>query len=359
MLHAVIMAGGSGTRFWPQSRRATPKQLLRLAGDETLIQQAAERISDIIAVDERWVVTGRHLAEATNAQLPEVAADHLLIEPCARNTAPCIGLAAIHLLHQDPDAVMLVMPADHVIGPVESFHASVGAAVAIVRKNPESLVLFGVKPTHPATGYGYMERGAAIDGLTDAVAYKVEKFREKPDRKTAEGYLADGRFYWNCGIFVWRAQTILDRIGKYEPEMHSHLEALSQSIGKPDYDAVLQREFPLMKSISIDFAVLEKAADVAVLEAGFDWDDVGSWESLTRLIGTDTDGNTVDGQHCGVETRGCIVRSPKGHLIATVGLEDCIVVNTPDATLVARKNDEAGIRKLVERLQELGYDAFL
>jgi mannose-1-phosphate guanylyltransferase len=357
MLHAVIMAGGSGTRFWPQSRRATPKQLLRLAGDETLIQQAAARLSEIIDVDERWVVTGKHLVEATLEQLPEVPAENLLVEPCGRNTAPCIGLAAIHLLKNDPDAVMLVMPADHVIEPEQAFHDSVKSAAALVAANPDSLVLFGVKPTHPATGYGYMERGDVIKGASSA--YRVRKFREKPDRATAEGYVADGRFYWNCGIFVWHAKTILDLLRKFEPETYIRLEALGKVIGTPEYESALELEFPLMKSISIDFAVLEKASDVMVLEAGFNWDDVGSWESLTRLIGTDNDGNTVDGQHCGIETRGCIVRSPKGHLIATVGLEDCIVVNTPDATLVARKNDEAGIRKLVERMQELGYDNFL
>lgn len=357
MLHAVIMAGGSGTRFWPQSRRLAPKQLLRLAGDETLIQQAASRVAGLISPSETWVVTGRHLAVPTGEQLPELPFDQLLIEPCARNTAPCIGLAAIHLLARDPDAVMLVTPADHVIQPLPAFQQSVSAATDILKSQPDALVLFGVKPNHPATGYGYIERGEKITG-SDAT-FRVAKFREKPDRKTAEQYLAAGKFYWNCGIFVWRAATILDCLRQFEPEMHARLVALANCIATPKFESALESEFPQMKSISIDFAVLEKASNVCVVEAAFNWDDVGSWESLTRLIGTDENGNALDGQHCGVETKGCIVRSSKGHLVATVGLEDVIIVNTPDATLVARKNDEAGIRELVKRLQDQGYDAFL
>jgi mannose-1-phosphate guanylyltransferase len=259
-------------------------------------------------------------------------------------------------LKLDPDAVMLVMPADHAISPNSDFHASVERAVSLVKSDPEALVLFGVRPSSPATGYGYMERGEALAKLPGA--YRVERFREKPDRQTAEQYIAAGRFYWNCGIFVWRAQTLLNALREFEPDMHAHLMVCAMRLAT-EYTATLQREFPLMKSISIDFAVLEKSTHVHVVEASFEWDDVGSWLALERLLGIDDDGNTIDALHCGIETRGCIVRGPSGHLIATAGLEDCIIVHTPDATLVARKDDENAIRRLVERLKELGHDQFL
>lgn len=358
MLHAVVMAGGSGTRFWPQSRRALPKQLLRLAGERTLIQQTVDRVTSWIAGEQTWIVTNQSQAEETSRQLPDVPASHVLIEPCGRNTAPCIGLAAIHLLARDPQAVMLVMPADHVIGPQETFAAAVTQATEIVEQQPETFVLFGVPPSYPSTGFGYIERGEPLGESGDG-AYRVASFREKPDRETAEQYIAGGRFYWNCGIFVWRADCILAALAEYEPETHQRLIHLQTALDTDAWNKTLAEEFPEMKSISIDYAVLERAAGVAVLEAPFEWDDVGSWQALSRLLGTDAEGNTVDGPFCGIDTRGCIIRSTEEHLIATIGLEDCIVVHTPDATLVARKGDENAIRQLVARIEEQGNERFL
>ncbi len=357
MLHAVIMAGGSGTRFWPRSRRARPKQLLNFGSEQTLIQETAGRVDPWVAPSRLWVVTNQVLAVETSEQLPQVEANQILIEPCGRNTAPCIGLAAVHLLHKDPDAVMLVMPADHAIRPPDQFRASVECAVALVEREPHALVLFGVTPNSPATGYGYIERGNVVPN--ESSAFRVKSFREKPDRQTAGQYLTSGGFYWNCGIFIWRAQTILDALQEFEPDMHARLLTVDKAIGASNYTQVLNREFPLMKAISIDFAVLEQASSVNVVEASFEWDDVGSWLALTRLLGADAHGNTIDALHCEVDTRGCIIRGSKGHLIATAGLENCIVVQTPDATLVARKDDENALRRIVERLKELGYDQFL
>ena len=359
MLHAVIMAGGSGTRFWPQSRRSRPKQLLSLAGQRTMIQQTVDRASPWIPHGRTWIVTNAGQAAETKNQLAEVPADNMIIEPCGRNTSPCIGLAAIQLLAADPDAIMLVMPADHVISPKDVFQAAVERAVRLVEQDPQSLVLFGVPPSSPATGFGYIERGTVLDETT-AGAYRVESFREKPDATTAQQYVEAGRFYWNCGIFVWRADTILSALEEFEPEIHSRLLTLNDALGDDRWDTALAEEFPLMKSISIDYAVLERAADVYVVEAPFDWDDVGSWPALERLIDSDDDGNTVDGLFAGVDTRGCIIRSTdEGHLIAVAGMEDCIVVHTPDATLVARKDDETAVRRLVKLIEERGYERFL
>jgi mannose-1-phosphate guanylyltransferase len=361
MLHAVIMAGGSGTRFWPESRRTKPKQLLRLYGEQTLIQQAAARCGDWISPERTWIVTNQSQAPETARQLPDVPAENILIEPCGRNTAPCIGLAAVQLLARDPEAVMLVMPADHVIGPESAFQAAARRAAEIVQQHPNSQVLFGVRPTYPATGFGYIQRGQPLDdgqGRGEA-AFQVASFREKPDVETARQYIDAGTFYWNCGIFVWRADCILNALKEFEPDIHAGLMRMASAVGSPDWPAVLDTEFPAMKSISIDYAVLERAKQVRVLEAPFEWDDVGSWPALERLLGTDGDGNTVDGPFCGVATRNCIVRSTPDHVIAVAGVDDLVIVHTPDATLIARKDDENAIRQLVARMEELGYERHL
>lgn len=359
MLHAVIMAGGSGTRFWPQSRTTRPKQLLKLAGRRTMIQETVGRVSPWIGADHVWVVTNAVQAEETMRQLPQVPVENVLVEPAARNTAPCIGLAAVHLLQKDPQATMLVMPADHVIGPPEVFRNAVDRAARIVVEHPEQFVLFGVPPTYPSTGFGYIERGEPI-GDPAGKAFRVAAFREKPDEPTAKRYMESGRFYWNCGIFVWRADRILGALESFEPDMHDRLARLRGKIGHVDYEAALAAEFPKAKSISVDYAVLERARDVCVLEAPFEWDDVGSWQALTRLLGADENGNTVDGPHVGIDTRNCTIRDTTGeHLIGTLGVEDLIVVHTPDATLVARKGDENAVKKLIDLIRERGYERYL
>lgn len=357
MLYAVVMAGGSGTRFWPQSRRNRPKQLLALAGPETMLQSTVGRIASLVPGERTLIVTSERLCEETQRQLPAVDARSILKEPCGRNTAPCIGWAALQLLRSDPDAVMLVTPADHVIRPEEAFTAAVQQAVKIVERDPEVLVLFGVKPTYPATGYGYIERGERLS--QESAAFRVQKFREKPDSATAQVFLSTGRFFWNCGIFVWKAATIVELLRRLEPEMMQRLQTIVEASDGSDAAAVVAREFPKVKSISIDFAVLEKAEHVCVLPAEFDWDDVGSWRSLERLLGQDADGNTVDGPFVSYESTGCIVRSVGDHLVAAIGVENLIIVHTPDATLVANKNDENAIRKLVELLEASGYSGQL
>lgn len=357
MRHAVIMAGGSGTRFWPLSRREFPKQFLTLSGERSLLQATFDRCRPDIDAEHFWVVTNAVQAATTRKQLPEVPASQILMEPCGRNTAPCIGLAAIHLVRTDPEAVMIVMPADHVIGPPAAFREAIDAAVRLTEADPQRLVLFGVRPGYPATGFGYIERGAELPG--GAGAFEVASFREKPDVETAGRYLASGRFFWNCGIFVWRAATILQKLAEFEPTIHARLMTLAEHIGRDDWTDALAEEFPRLPSISIDYGVLERANSICLLEAPFAWDDVGSWEALSRLHDADGEGNTVVGVHCGVETRDCIVRSADNHLVATLGVEDLIVVHTPDATLVASRRDENALRDLVNKLEETGNERFL
>lgn len=358
MLHAVIMAGGSGTRFWPASRRQLPKQFLKFAGDQTLIQEAASRCAPAIADANVWIVTNASHADETARQLPTVSRQQILLEPCGRNTAPCIGLAAIQLLAVDPDAVMLVMPADHVIQPAAMFQQAVNQAVELVAREPQTLVLFGVEPNYPATGFGYIRRGAPLADTTWPT-FQVQSFQEKPNELTAARYCASGEYYWNCGIFVWRADAIVKALAQYAPEIHDRLLTLSKSIKANDWAAALEKEFPTMPSISIDYAVLEKADHVCVLEAPFDWDDVGSWHALARLNKVDSDGNMLEGLVSAVDSSNCIIRTSGDHLVATIGAKDLIIVHTPNATLVADRRDEGSIKQLIAELEKRGLQDYL
>lgn len=357
MLHAVIMAGGSGTRFWPQSRRELPKQLLKLAGDRTMIQQTLDRCDGLVEEKNAWVVTNARQADRTREQLPGLPPDNVLVEPAARNTAPCIGLAAIHVLKRDPEAVMFVMPADHVIQPTSAFQEAARTAVSVVERDPEQLVLFGVPPTYPATGFGYIEREAPVEGVDRA--FRVQAFREKPDPETAEDYVQSGNFYWNCGIFCWKAATILKHLEQREADTYQRLCRVGDAIGTDAYAETLAAEFPEMNSISIDYAILEQASEVTVIEAPYEWDDAGSWLAVPRLIGKSDAGNTVQGLHVGVDTTNCIIRSTDDHLVATLGVDDLIVVHTSDATLVARREDSERVKEILNKLRSDGNEEYL
>jgi UDP-N-acetylglucosamine/UDP-N-acetylgalactosamine diphosphorylase len=362
VLHAVIMAGGSGTRFWPLSRNARPKQLLDLAGGRTMIQATVDRLGDLVPADQVWVLTNRSLVGPISQQLPGISRERIVGEPCKRDTAPAIGLSALLVARQDPDATLVVMPSDHLIQPDAAFQAAIRQAVAIVEERPETLVTFGIKPTYPAETFGYIERGAEHGtGGTggESLAYNALRFCEKPARSIAERYVAAGSFLWNSGIFVWKAKTILEALGKYEPEMAEHLETIGRAAGKADFAAVLDREFTAIRGKSIDFAVMEYYWPVVVIEAPFTWDDLGSWQALARSQGADGDGNTAIGKHLGIRTTGSIVRTSEEHLVVTLGLSDMIVVHTPDATLVADKGQEEAIREVVKALTDRGWSEFL
>ena len=291
MLHAVIMAGGSGTRFWPASRKERPKQLLALSGERTMLQSTVDRLEGLVPPERLRIATTARLVDPIAEQLPDVARDAILVEPCKRDTAPAIGLAAVHLLRDDPDAVMAVMPSDHVIRPPETFRAALETARDLVQEDPSRLVTFGIRPTYPAESFGYIERGEALATTPDSHhAFAVACFREKPKAEIAEEYLASGRFYWNSGIFVWKARTILDELAKNRPAIVEHLNKIGRAIGTPDYQSVLETEFAAIDPISIDFGVMEHAENVVVIEAPFEWDDLGSWRALERLRKPDETG---------------------------------------------------------------------
>ena len=389
MLHAVIMAGGSGTRFWPASRVATPKQLLQLVGAETMIRQTVDRLEGLVAPEQALIVTNQRLVDTIQQQLPELPPTSIVGEPCKRDTAPCIGLAALLVSRDDPDATMAVMPADHVIHPTDAFQAAILQAAEMVERAPDQIVTFGIKPTYPAEIFGYIQRGQALNGTPrayprthsevslrpgnlnnqtlmggavspgEAPAFAVKEFCEKPNAMAAAEYLDSGDYYWNSGIFIWKARTILEALAKRQATMLGHLEKIVAAWGTDKQTAAFEKEFTAIEGISVDYAVMEHATDVAVIEAPYHWDDLGGWQSLARLQGVDESGNTIVGKHLGFNTTGTIVRTDDEHLVVTLGLKDCIVVHTDNATLVANKNDEESIRKVVKELEVRGWSEYL
>lgn len=359
MLFAIIMAGGSGTRFWPKSRRNRPKQLLNLHGDATMLQQTVARISPLVPPERILIITGADQAEATREQLPLLPTANVIAEPCPRDTAPCVGLAAEIVAAQDPEGTMIVMPADHVITPEEVFRKTVQAAVEVVEADPASLVTFGVRPTRPETGYGYIERGEQLESRGGVSLHRVVQFREKPDRETAEAFLASGTFAWNAGIFLWKARTILEEIRRHKPALGEALDRVGEAWGTSAGPDVLAAEFPNMERTPIDKAVMEKAGNVKVLEVVYDWNDVGDWRALSALIPADAEGNTVQGAVVTQDTTNSLLISDDGGLIATIGLDDVVVVQSGKATLVARRDQLDKLKALVEGLNAGGHGSYL
>jgi mannose-1-phosphate guanylyltransferase len=260
---------------------------------------------------------------------------------------------------------MAVMPADHVISPEDAFRQAIRAAAELVEAAPKRLVTFGIRPTYPAESFGYIERGAELPvesrpaNLDALGVYQVNRFREKPKAAVAREYLAAGTYYWNSGIFVWKAATIVEALDERQPQMMAHLRTIAGAFGTPRFAETLAKEFAAIKGISIDYAVMEHARDLLVIEAPFAWDDVGSWQAIARLAGSDAEGNTIAAEHLGLRTTGTVVRAADGHLVVTLGVSDLIVVHTPDATLVANKHDEESIRELVKLIAERGWQQYL
>jgi len=351
MLHAVIVAGGSGTRFWPASRRDRPKQFLSLAGQATLLQQAHERARLLVDPGRIHVVTSEVQARGVAEQLPDLSERNLIAEPEPRDTAIAMGLAAGLIAARDPDAVLLVTPADHVIGPPEAFAQTVSEAAALAEQR-RVIVTFGVAPTHPHTGYGYVQRGAALEHAGERPAWIVERFCEKPDRATAEAYLQAGDTLWNSGLFVWPAAVVLTALRDHLPRTAQAIDRIVAAWGTDRQAAVFAEEYASVEKISIDYGVLERADEVVVVEAGFSWSDVGSWSALSGLDAADEHGNTVRGARLvGVGARDMTVLGDPGHLVAAIGVEGLVIVQTRDATLICPRERAEEVRTLVDELR--------
>jgi mannose-1-phosphate guanylyltransferase len=346
--HAVVMAGGRGTRFWPLSRRARAKQVLRVLGPESLIQQTFARLEPLIPAERFWIITNTHLRDEILRQLPRIPPSQVIAEPVARNTAPCIGLAARLLLQQDPQAVMGVFPADHVIARPGVFRQILRQAYTAALR--ESLVVLGIRPRWPETGYGYIEFAEAAGSNTRPAP--VRRFREKPDLATARRFLRGGNFYWNSGMFIWKAAVIDREIRQHLPATAAALDGLRGLPGSPEFARSLRAAYPRCDDISIDYGVLERTRHIAGFRCGeLGWNDVGSWNAVYELLPHDRQGNVARSEALFQQSVGSYVDAP-GKLTALVGVNDVIVVETPDALLVVRRDRAQQVGDLVKALEK-------
>ncbi|MDO9536545.1 MAG: mannose-1-phosphate guanylyltransferase [Bacillota bacterium] len=354
--YAVIMAGGKGERFWPWSRSSLPKQFLALTGERTLIQQAFDRLSKSFSPQHILVVTGEDFLQMAREQLPQLPRNNFLVEPVGRNTAPCIGLAALVLAKKDPEASMMVFPADHLVKKEEVFQACLERCLDLAAGGKQ-LVTIGIIPTRPETGYGYIEREEnPLPG--EPPTYPVKRFVEKPNLEKALQFLNSGRYYWNSGIFAWKAGLILEKIQKYLPELYRGLKYLEPSLGGTGEEQALREVFPSLPSISIDYGVMEKEQNILVVEGSFQWDDLGSWAALAEHAFQDKDGNTVRGRHVCIDTKNCLVYG-QDNLIATLGVEGLIIVESDGVVIVCPKDRAQEVKALVQKLNEKGLDEHL
>jgi len=351
--HVVVLAGGAGTRFWPAGRRERPKQLLPVASEKTLLRETLDRCAPLAPPERTWIVANESQVSPTRDQAEGA---RVVAEPEMRNTAAAIALAALLIERADGDGVMVVLPADHVIRPEDVFVATFQAAVKRAR-DADALLTVGIEPTGPATGYGYIESGEDVAEVDGFPVRAVESFKEKPDAATAVGFLEKGGYYWNAGTFVWRASVFREAVRKHLPGHEEVLQAIAKELdaGSEPSAAAYAR----FENVPVDIGILERAGNVEVVPAGFEWDDVGSWLALDRLRERDADGNVVRGPHVGIETSNCIVIGRPGHVTATLDVEDMIIVCTPDATLVAPKDRAEDVKLLVQELRDRGMDDFV
>jgi mannose-1-phosphate guanylyltransferase len=349
--YAVIMAGGEGSRLWPLSRQVRPKQMVQLGSERTLFQIAVDRIKDIFPADRIYVVTVASQADDLKNQCPEIPQENYLLEPMPRGTASVVGLAAVALRQRDPQAVMATLAADHLIQNVTYFQQLLKNAHYLA--DDGYLVTLGIRPTYPATGYGYIQRGEEITG-NPFLAYQVKRFQEKPDEETARSFLARGDHDWNSGMFIWRIERIFEEIRLLMPELAEKLEQIAQAWETPAKSSTLQAIWPTIKPQTVDYGIMEKAERVAIIP-GVDlgWNDVGSWESMFEVFQTDTNGNVVlDAQYLGLGTsNSLIVSDHTDRLIVTLGLDNIVVVDTRDAVLVCSRNQAQRVREVVNLLK--------
>jgi mannose-1-phosphate guanylyltransferase len=351
MLHAMIMAGGGGTRFWPRSRAKRPKQFLAFSGDRTLLQGTLDRIEAQVPRERTWVITGAVHREEAARQLPELPAQRVVGEPIARDTALCIALGSALIARQDADATMIVMPADHLIEPAREFGRAAHAAEQLAEEFPRALITFGIPPTFPSTNYGYIRRGEPMAQRQSIPAYRVKQFKEKPQPPQAEEYVGSGEYYWNSGIFVWKVKAILAELERQKPKLAAAAGRVAAAWGTSRQDEVFRAEYEAAEKISIDYAVMEGAKEVLLVQAPYEWDDVGSWLALERRNAQDAAGNTVQATHLGIDTSKCVIVSEPGHLIATIGVEGLLIIQDGDATLIAAREREADVKQVVEKLK--------
>ena len=355
-LYATIMAGGGGTRLWPLSRRARPKQAIPLIDERTMFQHAVDRLAPLFAPEHITVVTGQKQAQVLRPQAPQLPDDNFILEPSGRDSGPAVGLSAIYLQQRDPDAVMVVLTADHFIADLEHFRAILAAAEKVAQGG--KIVTLGIKPEFPSTGFGYIQHGEALGQSDGFETFRAARFAEKPDLATAHAFCESGQYSWNSGMFIWRVDRVLAEFQRQRPQTYRQLMTIAAGLGTPNEARVLAEVWPQIKKLSIDYAIMEGARDVVVIPADMGWSDVGSWASLLEIVPGDEQGNVVVGEHLAIDTARTLVRSD-GRLVVTIGLEDMVVVDTPDALLVCPKDRAQDVKAVVDQLKREGRDELL
>jgi mannose-1-phosphate guanylyltransferase len=355
-LKAAIMAGGTGTRLWPLSREGRPKQFHALGADRTLLQQTYDRLRRFLAPADLFVCTVERYVALTREQLPELPPENVLVEPAARNTGPAIGLVAAVLQQRCGDCRLATFAADHVVQRPEVFEAVVRLAAEAVTAEPEALVTIGIRPTRPETGFGYIEVGDAVEEPRGI--YRVRRFVEKPDQETAERYLASGQFLWNASYFLAHSARLLELYDRHLPELGAGLRRIGEAVGTPEEAQVIREEYRSLPKVSFDKGIVERAAAVRVVPAEMGWSDVGSWELIYDLLAAEPGATVSQGRHVGLDDQGCLVMAGE-RLVATLGLENVVVVDTGDALLVMNKARAQEVKQLMDCLRAAGEEARL
>lgn len=356
-LYSCVMAGGTGTRFWPQSTVKKPKQLLSIGTEKPLINLTLDRISKLIKPENQLIVTGDVIEDAIRSAAKSVPAENIISEPMRRNTAPCILLAAKWISRKNPEGIMCTLPSDHLIANSDRFLSIIQNAAACAA-DQDVLITLGITPDYPETGYGYIEFGEKVGQSEGHEYFKVKAFHEKPDSKKAEAYLDAGNFYWNSGMFVWSVRSILKAIQKYMPDLYEAFEPLDSLADAADFNNAINEIYPIIEGISIDYGVMEKADNIIGFPSDIGWNDVGAWTCLQDLLEPDSNGNVHQGDHLSIDSEGCIVSSEDG-IIVTIGAKDMIVVHTKNATLVCDKNRAQEIKKIFGLMEKKKLDKYL
>lgn len=363
-VYAVIMAGGGGTRFWPWSREKTPKQLLPIVSSRTMIEETVSRLHPFLPLERILVVTSGSQINKIRRVLDSLPPTNFLVEPEGRNTAPCLGLAAFRLKQLHPEAIMVVLPADHFIADQQKFLKTLKVATAFAQKE-DFLITLGLQPTAPETGYGYIQKGELLTRMQGIEIFKAKAFREKPNRELALTYLEEGNYLWNSGMFVWRVGTFLKALETCLPELYQEMAMLPEILGTAKERRLLSKIYASCPAISVDYGVMEKAANVAMIQANFPWDDVGSWSALWKIHPKDKEENVYlfkkkngPGKILALDSSGCLIRAEK-NLIALLGMKDTIVVEADGSILVCPKDKSQEVRQILAQIKEKGWKKFL